>query len=53
MKIKLNPKHGDCWNIFAHVLFKKGDYEGARNAVTMALETVHPVAHRWAKTRSV
>lgn len=40
MKIKLNPMYGDCWNTYAHVLFKKGDIEGAQKAVKMALELV-------------
>ena len=40
IQIKLNPQNGDCWNVLAHILFKKGDYEGASKAVNMALQTV-------------
>ena len=39
-KVKLNPANGDCWNVLAHVLFKKGDYEGASKAIEMAIQTV-------------
>jgi cytochrome c-type biogenesis protein CcmH/NrfG len=31
--VKLNPANGDCWNVLAHVLFKKKDYEGASKAI--------------------
>lgn len=53
MQIKLNPTNGDCWNTFAHVLFKKGDIEGSRKAVGMALESVPLPLARSARTRSV
>ena len=36
-QIKLNPQNGDCWNVLAHILFKKRDYEGASKAVNMAI----------------
>lgn len=53
MQIKLNPSVGDCWNTYAHVLFKKGDIEGAQKAVKMALEIVKGILFRTQRTRSV
>lgn len=32
-QVKLNPANGDCWNVLAHVLFKKKDYDGASKAI--------------------
>ena len=52
MQIKLNPQNGDCWNVLAHILFKKGDYEGASKAVNMAIQTVLAILkNRKAKIR--
>ena len=41
IQIKLNPTNGDCWNVLAHILFKKTDYDGASKAIQMAIQTVH------------